>query len=99
MGAESDCAKLTVRVTPNARRSEFVGWVLDEKQRPVLQVKLQSQPFEGKANAELIRFISKELGCAKSEVSLLRGDAQRVKSLEISAHCLSALPPMDGQMV
>ena len=98
MAAESDRGKLTVRVTPNARRSEFVGWVLDEKQRPVLQVKLQAPPVEGKANAELIRFISKELGCAKSEVSLLRGDTQRVKSLEIPVHCLSSLPPMDGQM-
>jgi uncharacterized protein (TIGR00251 family) len=99
MAAESDRGKLTVRVTPNARRSEFVGWVLDEKQRPVLQVKLQAPPVEGKANAELIRFISKELGCAKNEVSLLRGDTQRVKSLEIPAHCLSSLPPMDGHMV
>lgn len=95
MAADSDRAKLTVRVTPNARRSEIVGWVLDEKQRPVLQVKLQAPPVEGKANAELIRFIGKELGCAKSEVSLLRGDTQRVKSLEIPAHCLTALPPVD----
>lgn len=92
MRADSDRVKLTVRVTPNAKRSEVLGWARDEKERPVLQIRLQAPPTEGKANAELVRFLSKILGCSKSEVNLLRGDTQRVKTLEVPAHCLTLLP-------
>ncbi|MBX7207407.1 MAG: DUF167 domain-containing protein [Verrucomicrobiaceae bacterium] len=87
-----DRTQLVVRVTPNARRSEFGGWSADEKGRPVLLVKLQAPPAEGKANAELIRFLSKALGCAKQEIVLLRGDTSRRKSLELPASALASLP-------
>lgn len=92
MPALPDRTQLAVRVTPNARRSEFAGWTADEKGRPVLLVKLQAPPVEGKANTELIRFLAKALGCSKSEIVLLRGDSSRQKSLEIPASAVSALP-------
>lgn len=85
-------AQLTVRVTPNARRSEFAGWTADEKGRPVLLVKLQARPVEGEANTELVRFLARALGCAKSEIALLRGATSRQKSLELPARALAALP-------
>jgi len=47
--------KITVRVTPNARRNEIIGW--DEPDRPegprVLRIKLCVPPVEGRANREL----------------------------------------------
>ena len=39
---------LVVRVTPNARKSEVLGWGADEKGRPVLLIKLAAPPVEGK---------------------------------------------------
>lgn len=93
MPAPSDRAQLVVRVTPNAKRSEFAGWTADEKGRPVLLIKLQAPPVDGKANTELIRFLSKALGCAKNDIVLLRGDTNRQKSLELPATALAALPP------
>lgn len=83
---------LTVRVTPNARRSEILGWGADEKGRPVLLLKLGAPPVDGKANTELIRFIAEVLGCSKGQISLLRGEGSRQKTLEIPAEAVSRLP-------
>lgn len=92
MPAAPDRIQLVVRVTPSAPRSAFAGWTADEKGRPVLLIKLQAPPLEGKANTELIRFLAKSLGCSKSEITLLRGDTSRQKSLEIPARVHGALP-------
>ncbi len=85
-------AQLVVRVTPNARRSEILGWGMDEKGRSVLMVKLAAAPVDGKANLELIKFIAGELNCAKNQVVLLRGEASRQKVLEVPEASLGKLP-------
>lgn len=92
MAASSDRAQLAVRVTPNARKSAFAGWTADEKGRPVLLVKLNAPPVDGKANNELIRFLAKALGCAKGQVTLLRGTSSRQKALELPAAVTERLP-------
>ncbi len=92
MATPDERALLTVKVTPNAKRSEFTGWGADEKDRPLLLVRLQAPPVDGKANSELIRFLSGELGCPKGQITLLRGTSGRQKTLEIPAHCLPKLP-------
>ena len=85
-------ATLTVRVTPNARRSEILGWGADEKGRPVLLLKLAAPPVDGKANTELVRFIAETLGCAKSSVQFVRGEGSRQKTLEVPTETLTRLP-------
>ncbi len=78
---------LVVQVTPNARRSEFAGWSRDEQNRPLLLVRLQAPPQEGRANEELVRFLSDALCCRKAEVRLVRGASARRKQLELPAAC------------
>jgi hypothetical protein len=85
-------SQLVVRVTPNARHSEILGWGMDEKGRSVLMVKLAVAPVDGKANLELIKFIARLLDCAKSQVVLLRGEASRQKVLEVPEASLGKLP-------
>ena len=82
---------VTCRVTPNARRSEILGWGADEKGRPVLMIKLAAPPVEGKANTELLRFMADTLDCPKGAVTLLRGESSRVKVVEIPAECFTLL--------
>ncbi len=48
--------RLSVRITPNARKNEVVG-VLDD----ALKIKLNAPPIEGRANEALIRFIAEQL--------------------------------------
>lgn len=92
MPAANDRTQLAVRVTPNARKSEFAGWTADEKGRPVLLVKLNAPPVDGKANAELIRFLAKILGCPKGQITLLRGTSSRQKVMELPTAAVERLP-------
>ncbi len=85
---------LVLRATPNAPRSEFAGWTVDEQQRPVLKVRLQAPPVEGKANTELLRFLSRELGCAKGALTLQRGAASRYKVVDVPLEAWEKLPPV-----
>lgn len=90
--SEISRSHLVVRVTPNARKSEILGWGMDEKGRPVLLLKLGAPPVDGKANVELIQFLADTLGCAKSDISLLRGESSRQKVLELPQSALAKLP-------
>ena len=88
----SSMQPLVVRVTPNARKSEILGWGADEKGRPVLMIKLAAPPVDGKANDELLRFLAKSLGCPRSQVHLVRGEGSRQKTVEIPAVAAVRLP-------
>ena len=92
MPPPSDRAQLAVRVTPGARKSEFTGWTADEKGRPVLLLKLAAPPVDGKANTELVSFLAKALGCAKGQITLLRGTSSRQKAVELPAAAMKKLP-------
>ena len=90
VGAET--VILTCKVTPNARQSACCGWEKDAQGRDVLLVKLAAAPVDGRANAELVRFIAEMLGCRRSEVRLARGDTSRLKALRIPASLAAKLP-------
>lgn len=72
--------KLRIRATPNARRSEIIGWDEDPVVGPVLKVRVAAPPVEGKANEELRSFLAKHLGLPRSKVVMEKGDASRVKT-------------------
>ncbi len=84
-------AVLHCKVTPNARKSECLGWGADERGRPVLLLKLAAPAQEGKANKELIRFLAELLDCPRGEITLTRGESSRVKALEVPEPALAAL--------
>ena len=75
--------KLRVRATPNAHRSEVIGWEDDPQAGRILRVRVAAPPLEGKANAELRGFLAKTLDLPKSKVVLEKGNASRFKSFEI----------------
>lgn len=74
---------LTVRVTPKASRTALAGTTALPDGRTVLAVRLAAPPVDGAANTELIAFLSKALGVAKSAVTLTSGTTARVKTLRI----------------
>ncbi len=75
--------KLRVRATPNAHRSEVIGWEDDAQAGRILRVRVAAPPLEGKANAELRDFLAKTLDLPKSKVVLEKGKASRFKSFDI----------------
>ncbi len=70
--------RITVRVQPNAKTSEIVGCA-----DGVWKIRLKAPAIEGKANEELIRFLSKKLHIAKSEIEIVRGKTSKTKVIRI----------------
>lgn len=75
-----DGADLLVRLRVQARagRTAFA-----EPFGDALKVKLKAPPVEGRANAELLRFIAESFGVSRAQVELITGQQSRSKLLRI----------------
>jgi uncharacterized protein len=71
---------LVLHVQPGAARSEFAGMYGD-----ALKLRLAAPPIEGKANAELIRFLADLFGVPTRNIVLLRGETSRAKTVRVIA--------------
>jgi uncharacterized protein len=71
---------LALHVQPGAKRTEVAGTHGD-----ALKVRLAAPPVDGKANAELLRFLAGAFGVPRHAVTLLRGETSRQKSVRIEA--------------
>jgi uncharacterized protein len=69
---------LTLQVQPKAKRNEVLGFA-----EGILRLKIAAPPVEGKANKELISFLSKTLGINKSSITIDRGHTSKVKIVTI----------------
>jgi hypothetical protein len=76
-----------VKVTPNAKRQEI------KLESGTLKVKVLSRAERGKANQELIEYLSKILGVRKADIKILRGerDTRKVISLPLDEAALHTL--------
>lgn len=71
--------RLSVQITPNAKKTEVVGILED-----VLKIRLQAQPIEGKANDALIRYVADVLDVRRSAVHITHGHTNKRKTIEIA---------------
>ena len=69
---------ISVRVQPDARKSELLGF-----SDGVWQVKVSAPPAKGKANSELIALLSEVLNVGKSHLSIIKGHTSRNKVIAI----------------
>lgn len=72
-------AALAVRVTPRASRNQIVGALSDG----TIKIRIQAAPAEGQANDELVKFLSKVLGIAKSKIEIVAGKSGRDKLISV----------------
>lgn len=70
--------KLTIRVIPNAPRSQVVGWLGE-----ALKVKIHAPAREGRANDELCAFLAQTLGLHRRAVTVTIGEKSRQKTVLI----------------
>jgi hypothetical protein len=70
---------LKVRVIPNAPRNELTAIVSDE-----VRIKIHAPPHDGKANAEVVRFLAESIGCQRSGITIKSGEKARNKIIEIT---------------
>jgi uncharacterized protein len=69
---------LTLHVQPGAKRTEVAG-----KHGDALKIRLAAPPVDGKANAELLRYLAHAFGVPQHNVTLVRGDSSRRKVVRI----------------
>ena len=72
------CIILNVRVLPRASKDSIQGLLGD-----ALKVRIQAPPVEGKANAYLIKFLSKHWKVSRSNIEIISGETGRNKRLRI----------------
>ena len=76
--------QLAVRVTPKGGRDAVDGWTRDAGGRPLLKVRVAAAASEGAANAAVVALLAKALRRPKSTLSIVAGQAARVKRIEIA---------------
>jgi uncharacterized protein len=69
---------LNIRVTPNAKANQIIA--ISEG---TIRVKIRAAAKDGKANAELIHFLSGILDCRRSQFEIVKGETTRNKVVEI----------------
>ena len=90
--ADRDGARLTVRVTPRASRSEIAGLAEIGEGRSALAVRLRAPPVDGAANQALVEFLAEALGVTRGAVRLVAGDRSRLKTVRIAGLPVEELP-------
>jgi len=86
--------KFKCKVITRASRNEILGRdklnclnlefeSKDINSLPELRIYLTAVPVQGKANAELIKLLSKELGVSKSKIEIIKGEKNKNKIVEI----------------
>ncbi|SHF25758.1 hypothetical protein SAMN02745781_01827 [Vibrio gazogenes DSM 21264] len=78
---------LRLYIQPKASRDNIVGLHGDE-----LKIAITAPPVDGKANAHLIKFLSKQFKVAKSSIEIEKGELGRHKQVRI--HSPSQIPQM-----
>lgn len=69
---------LPVKVHPGANRNKITSF-----SDGILYVKISAPPDKGKANLELIDFLSRSLGVSKSSITIIKGTTTRNKLISI----------------
>ena len=77
--ADKGEARIVVRVQPNAARSEVLGF-----KDGCLRVKIAASQVKGKANQELLKFLSGILKVSKSNITIRKGMTTKTKVIGIS---------------
>ncbi len=79
----SEKQTITVKLTPGAKQNKVIGWEEDLFGDRTLKVQVTAIPEKGKANKALIALLSKHWKVPKSSITIIRGETNRIKILEI----------------
>ncbi|CAA9494980.1 MAG: hypothetical protein AVDCRST_MAG25-3613 [uncultured Rubrobacteraceae bacterium] len=89
-----DGALVRLRVSPGAKTSAVKGLYGED----AVKISVAAPPVDGKANAEVERFVARLLGMAASDVAVVHGASSRDKSVLVrgygEAQVLGLLEPL-----
>jgi uncharacterized protein (TIGR00251 family) len=90
--ADGGKIRLEIKAVPGASKTELAG-IKDGR----LRIRLAAAPEDGKANAELLNFLSRTLGCPKRDLQLLSGEKSRLKAIALPLECKAKLEGIVGE--
>jgi hypothetical protein len=70
-------ATLEVKVITGAKQNEICEFLTDG----ALKLKIHAKPIEGKANQEIIEFLSEKLQVSRTDLDIVRGEHSKRKIL------------------
>jgi len=68
-----------VKVQPSSPESRLLGW----NEAGELCIRVKAPPHEGRANKELIKFLSRVLSVKKSDIRIESGERAKIKILSV----------------
>lgn len=80
-----DGVQFYVKVSAGAKKTRLTG-----RHGDAVKISIQSPPVDGKANKELVAFLSKYLDVPKSSVRILRGETSNFKLILVSGMSMAA---------
>jgi len=83
---DGDTIRLEIKAIPGASKTELAG-IKDGR----LRIRLAAAPEDGKANAELLNFLSRALGCPKRDLRIISGEKSRLKAIALPLECGESL--------
>ena len=75
---------LRIKVIPKSSKTEISEIMKDDSGEQTIKIRIKAAPEKGKANAELIKFLSKELNVPKPAISIISGKTDRIKLIKIA---------------
>ncbi|WP_332713623.1 DUF167 domain-containing protein [Pelagibacterium mangrovi] len=79
-----DGARLSLRVTPNARTETVDGPELRADGSCALKIRVTAPPDKGAANAAVLKLLAKTTGLPRSAFTLVSGETSRTKLIAIA---------------
>ena len=77
---------INVKAFPGSSKNEFAG-IRDKR----LCVRIAAAPEDGKANSCLCEFFAKTLGCAKRDVTVIKGEKSKLKTVAVPEEFIEKL--------
>lgn len=74
---------LRIKVIPKSPKNEVTEIMEDASGEKTIKIRITAPPEKGKANAELIKFLSKELKIPKESISIISGRTEQLKLVKI----------------
>lgn len=98
VGAAPGGVRVQLRLTPKAARDRIDGLAAEADGGTILKVSVTTVPEDGKANAALIKLLSKEWRVPKSAIEVVQGATDRRKVLHITGETDDLLARLDQWM-
>lgn len=74
---------MRVKVIPRSNKNEVVEIMKDEEGEETWKIRIKAPPEKGRANKELIKFLSRHFDTPKQNISIISGHTTPLKLIKI----------------